>query len=135
MYKIILDEGIVIRVSDNAVVSPCQSVDDVNYIEYVNYVNAGNEIETIPTRTSQSVKIADVTPRQIRMALLEVGITETMIDNIINSLSSPTKEAAMIAWKYSTAFQRNNALIPIVAQMLNYNSTQLDNLWIHAGTL
>ena len=84
---------------------------------------------------AHTIKIPDVTPRQVRMALLAVGVTEAMIDGVINTLPSPTKEAAMIAWKYSTAFQRNNALIPIVAQMLNYTSADLDNLWITASTL
>ena len=84
---------------------------------------------------TQNIDIADVTPRQIRLALLSKGVTEIMIDNVINSLSSPTKEAAMIAWKYSTAFQRNNPLIPAIAALLNFNSTQLDDLWILASTL
>jgi hypothetical protein len=135
MYKIILDEGIVIRNSDEVIVAPCQSDDDPNYLEYVAWIHAGNEAESVITRGQAVIKIPDVTPRQIRMALLGVGVTEAMIDSIINSLPSPTKEAAMIAWKYSTAFQRNNALIPIVAQMLNYSSQQLDDLWLYAGTL
>lgn len=134
MYKIILDEGIVIRNSDNVIVSPCQSIDDPNYVEYVNWIQAGNQAEEIITRAVVN-RIPDVTPRQIRMALLYAGVTEAMVDAAINTLSSPTKEAAMIAWKYSTAFQRNNALIPLVAQMLNYNSDQLDALWLQAGTL
>jgi hypothetical protein len=133
MYKIILDEGVVIRTSDNVVISPCQSVDDPNYKAYINWVKAGNQATEI--QSAEAPKISDVTPRQIRMALLGVGITESMIDSVINGLPSPTKEAAMIAWKFSTAFQRNNPLIPIVAQMINYNSSQLDDLWKLASTL
>ena len=79
--------------------------------------------------------IADVTPRQMRLQLLSVGITEATIDGIINSLSSPTKEAAMITWKYSTAFQRHNALVPVIAAILGYNDTQLDQMWKDAALL
>jgi len=107
-----------------------EAIVDMNQESKTYMRNMFNGIDNTP-----AVNIPDVTPRQIRLALLGVGITEAMIDNIINSLSSPTKEAAMIAWKYSTAFQRNNALVPIVAQMLQYNSQQLDQLWLTAGTL
>lgn len=34
MYTIILDEGIVIRDSDNVIVSPAESADDPNFITY-----------------------------------------------------------------------------------------------------
>ena len=133
-YTNILDEGIVIRDADGVVVAPCQSIDDINYIEYCDWVNAGNVTAVLNSR-NLSQKVADVTPRQIRIALLGVGITESMIDAVINTLPSPTKEAAMITWKYSTSFQRNNALIPVIAAMLSFNDTQLDNLWINAATL
>lgn len=37
-YTYILDEGIVIRDSDQKVVAPCQSRDDPDFIEYENWV-------------------------------------------------------------------------------------------------
>jgi hypothetical protein len=87
-----------------------------------------------PTITTIQI-IPDVTPRQIRIKLLMLGITEATIDGVINTLPSPQKEAAMITWKYSTMFQRNNPLVPAIAAMLNFNSTQLDTLWLEALTL
>jgi hypothetical protein len=53
MYYIILDEGKVIRVSDNKVVSPCQSAEDPDFIAYNNWVYEGNNptiYETDPNK-------------------------------------------------------------------------------------
>lgn len=45
MYKLNLKTGEVIRLSDNKVVAPAQSVDDPDYGEYINWINAGNSPE------------------------------------------------------------------------------------------
>jgi hypothetical protein len=50
MYTIILDEGIVIRNSDDKVVAPCQSVDDLDFIAYNNWVESGNAPIVLDTR-------------------------------------------------------------------------------------
>jgi len=79
--------------------------------------------------------IPDVTPRQMRSALLLNGITDDQITAAINTLSSPQKDLAMIAWEYSTAFQRNNPFTIQVAAMLGWTDDQLDQLWYFAATL
>jgi hypothetical protein len=133
MYTIILDEGIVLD-SNNAVVAPCQSADDPKYISYIAWVHAGNTPLELATRNNVR-PIPDVTPRQIRLALLQLGITDAIITAAINTMPSPTKDAALIAWEYSTAFQRNNQFVPFIGHILSYDSIQLDNLWLSAGTL
>lgn len=50
-YTIILDEGIVIRDSDQKVVAPCQSVDDPDFIEYNEWIAAGGEPTIYNTRS------------------------------------------------------------------------------------
>jgi len=47
MFKIIINEGTVVRESDGKVVAPCQSTEDADYQEYVAWINAGNEPEQI----------------------------------------------------------------------------------------
>lgn len=79
--------------------------------------------------------IEDISPRQIRMALLSQGLTESAIDSAINSLSSPSKEQAMIAWKYSTTFKRNAEAVAAIGALLNLSSEQLDALWKAAVVL
>lgn len=77
----------------------------------------------------------EITPRQARQALFLNGVTEQMIESAILSLTSPTKEMAMIEWKHSIAFKRNNPLVSTMASMLGWTSAQLDALWIQGSQL
>lgn len=77
--------------------------------------------------------IPDVTPRQMRLKLLSMGITSAMIEAAINTL--PNKDAAMIAWEYSTAFQRTNPFVLMIGHMLNFSDEQLDQVWLEAKEL
>lgn len=79
--------------------------------------------------------IPDVTPRQIRQALILSGVSLQQIDDAINSLSEPTKSLARVEWEYSNVFQRNRPLVAQVAAMLRWTDTQLDDLWRLAASL
>jgi hypothetical protein len=50
-YTIILDEGVVIRDSDGMQVSPCQSVEDPDFIAYNTWVSDGGEPTVLDTRS------------------------------------------------------------------------------------
>ena len=50
MYTFIEDEGVVIRDSDQVIVSPVFSAEDLGFIEYIAWVNQGNTPADIPTR-------------------------------------------------------------------------------------
>lgn len=50
-YTIILDEGVVIRDSDGAQVSPCQSIDDPDFVAYNTWVQAGGRPAVLDTRS------------------------------------------------------------------------------------
>ncbi len=73
--------------------------------------------------------LEDISPRQLRLVLLSMGKTEQDIDSTINQLSSPSKEQAMIAWKYSTSFVRSQPAVAMIGQMLGLTSDQLDVIW------
>ena len=79
--------------------------------------------------------IQNVTPRQIRQALILSGISIEMIDGALDSLPEPTRSLAKAEWEYSIAFERNRPLVKSVAIMLGWNDEQLDNLWILAKSL
>lgn len=79
--------------------------------------------------------VESVSPRQIRLALLSLGITESFVDEAINTLKSPDKEMAMIAWKFSTQFERNVPIISAIGQILKLNEDQLDQVWKLGATL
>lgn len=79
--------------------------------------------------------IPDVTPRQIRQALILSGVTMAQITDALNSFSEPIKSLANAEWEYSNAFDRKRPLVEAVGQMLGWTSQQLDDLWKFAGTL
>jgi len=79
------------------------------------------------TETKEAIE--DISPRQIRMALLSMGLTEAAIDSAISTLSSPSKEQAMIAWKYSTTFKRSEVAVAMIGALLSLSSEQLDGVW------
>jgi hypothetical protein len=85
-------------------------------------------IEVIPVKE-------DVSPRQLRLALLSAGITEAMIDGAIALLESPTKEQAQIAWKYSLSYKRSESAVAVIGTLAGLTSDQLDGLWDLARTL
>lgn len=84
---------------------------------------------------STTKPIPDVTPRQIRQALILSGVSLSSIDSAIAGLPSPMNDLAAAEWEYSIAFERNRPLVIEVATMLGWTSAQLDALWILAGSL
>jgi hypothetical protein len=112
------------------------------YVEFVSEETAnayaseyGGTVTEVEENAPNTSTIPDVTPRQIKQALVLSGVTLQSIDDALNSLSEPTKSLAKIEWEYSISFQRSRPLVNSVGQMLGWTSQQLDALWIYAGTL
>lgn len=79
--------------------------------------------------------LPDVTPRQIRQALILNGVSLSAIDAALDSLPEPTRSLAITEWEYSIAFKRNRDLVKQVGVMLGWDPDQLDALWEFAGKL
>lgn len=77
----------------------------------------------------------NVTPRQIRQALILSGVSMQMIDGAIASMPEPHKSMAQIEWEYSTAFIRSNPLVSQIGYALGWTSQQIDDLWKFAASL
>lgn len=82
-----------------------------------------------------AVEIPDVTPRQIRQALILSGIALADIETALDSLPEPSQSLARVEWEYSVAFQRSRPLVVQMGAMLGFTSEQLDALWALAKTL
>jgi hypothetical protein len=76
-----------------------------------------------------SPPLADISPRQIALALLSMGITESQVIAAINQLPSPQKEQGIIAWNRSNYFVRTEPAVAMIGALLSLNSTQLDDIW------
>ena len=77
----------------------------------------------------------DLTPRQIRIALLLNGITDGMIKNSFATLQEPTRSLAEITWEFALTFERHHPLIVDVASQLGWTEEDVNELWRQASTL
>ena len=75
--------------------------------------------------------VAELTPKQFRLVLLENGINAKAVETAIASISDETtREVAEIEWFYATGYQRNNAnLIMIATELLGFNDLKIDAMW------
>lgn len=80
----------------------------------------------IPPQPAQSM----ITPRQIRLALNQLGLRET-VEQAVASGSQDLRDW----WEYALDIERNNALVIGMAGQLGITEQQLDDLFRLAATL
>ncbi len=76
-----------------------------------------------------------VTPRQLRLALLQIGITPTDVEEAISLLDEPQRTAAMIEWEYALEIKRDHPLINTLAEIWNQTDADVDALFLAASEL
>lgn len=76
-----------------------------------------------------------LSPRQIRLALILMGISLSDIDTNLDLLPEPTKSLAKVSWEYSLEFYRDDPLVDAVSGLLGWTSEQADYLWEYGVTL
>ena len=78
-----------------------------------------------------------ITARQLRLALLGLGLTGAQVDAQIATMpGTPTqREAARIEWEYATSYQRDHQLVAMLGAALGMTSDQIDTAWVGAATL
>ena len=81
------------------------------------------------------VQIPDVSPRQLRQALVLSGIPLASIDSAIEMQEEPLKSLAHIAWEYSTVFERSSETVNMIGAVIGLTPENIDNLWALASTL
>jgi len=69
-----------------------------------------------------------VSPRQARLALLGIGLLDT-VETALKALPGPQGRAALIDWEYATEVQRHSPLIAALAPALGLTSEQVDDLF------
>jgi hypothetical protein len=111
--------------ADNNIIGSLTLPDSTSEADWSRALNTYKEVPSIP----------DVTPRQIRQAIILSGISIASIEAAIDTLPEPTKSLVLTEWDYSIAFQRNRPLVNQVGAMLGMSSAQLDALWRFAATL
>jgi len=78
---------------------------------------------------SKEKRFPSISPRQIETALFLNGITSEMVEAAIMTLPSPDKELGLIAWRKSGSFERDEAAVGLIGNILNLTEQQLDSMW------
>lgn len=75
--------------------------------------------------------------RQLRLALLGLGITGAMVEAKIATMpgTAATRETAMIEWQDAQTYRRDHPLVAMLGAALGMTSTQIDAAWMEAATL
>jgi hypothetical protein len=124
----LVPEGITYQLPDGDFVSPTQigSVSGKDYV-FVAYVPPPP-----PVLTPEEIREAmtPLSPRQLRLTLLSIGVTEADVDfKLVND------PGGMIEWKFATYFKRNHPLVDGLGLLFSITPEQIDSLWAYAQDL
>ena len=75
--------------------------------------------------------VAEITPKQLRLVLLENGINAKTVEAAIAAIpDDTTREIAGIEWNYATGYARTNEnLIMIATDLLGLDALKIDAMW------
>lgn len=79
---------------------------------------------------AEQLRIVNISPRQIRMAMTQMGLRET-VEAVIAAGDQDLKDW----YQFSTYFDRNHPQVIAMATALNVSDAQLDALWLLGKTL
>ena len=98
--------------------------------------NLSEEIESFEEVIAEGFYVPEqVTPRQIKLALLRSGYNLSTIQSFILSLSEPQASEVLIWWNEATTFDRSNSVLNEVAPQMGFTQKDLDELFIFASAL
>lgn len=101
-------------------------------VEYRKWLAAGGI--PLPATPVNPLVPESISPAQGQLILLEMGLSQTVLDNI-NQLDEPEKTKARIAYYSTTEWRRDSPFLCTLAQANNLSSEQLDELFIKAAEI
>lgn len=117
-----------------AEIDPNDYQDFLNQAE--NCTNNGSplDINTIlyeEFNTTQLADLPEITPVQLRCALVHFGIYD-VINNFVNSSNDAQLK---IGWEYGKVYRANGPLVQAAAQANNITENQIISIWDYAQTV
>lgn len=76
------------------------------------------------------VTYPDITARQLRLALLSIGVQEADVD--MKLVNDP---AGMVEWKYASSYKKSHPLIAGLSASFGLPTEQVNSLWLWAQDL
>ena len=99
----------------------------------------GDELlfEPAPPAPPAPPLVPAITARQLRLALLGLGLTGAQVEAQIAAMpgTPAQREAAMIEWEYATTYQRDHPLVVMLGAALGLTEAQIDDAWKEAATI
>lgn len=86
--------------------------------------------EVLPADPLPPAPIADISPRQIRMALTRSGL-RAAVEAAVAAGDQDLKDW----YEFSTAFERKNSQVTAMGMALGVTESQLDELWLLGASL
>ncbi len=87
---------------------------------------------TIP----QPVVPSTVSARQVRIWLIQHGISLYQVDIAIDSIQDPImRDITKVEWEYAPYIERNHPMLPVLAQALGLTENILDQAFIEANAI
>ncbi|MER8422471.1 hypothetical protein [Mesorhizobium sp. M1403] len=83
-----------------------------------------------PTIEERRAAMPSITPRQLRLTLQSIGITEDAIEAVL--VNDPEGK---IEWKWATTFSRKHPLINTMGAVFSITPEQIDDLWVFAKAI
>jgi len=101
--------------------------------EWVSFQDEMTDFELIEYK--KSLIPQELTPRQIRLSLIQSGMVLSDIDIMIDNLEEPNKSVVKTLREYSLSYERDDEMLIEFAKQLWMDSEQLDWLFILWATL
>ena len=88
-----------------------------------------------PQEQISSVNTNAVSPRQIRQAMNRTSYGDGTLRDVVEAAVATGDRDLQDWWEFSTAFERNNQQVLVMARVLDLGDAELDELWLLAGSL
>lgn len=100
----------------------------------ITHSNGATEIKeywTPPPPEPPTPFFPTLTRKQLRNGLLSIGVTSADVEARIATIADPLeREAAMIDWQDTEAYQRTNPLVNQIGVAMGLPEEQIDALWL-----
>lgn len=90
----------------------------------------------IKPRTADASPAQHVTARQVRLWLIQQGISLASVDAAISGIEDPaTRETVQIEWEYAPYIDRDHPMLVPLGAALGLSEEQIDAAFVQAATL
>lgn len=124
----LVPEGITYQLPDGDFVSPTLA-GEIAGKDYVFVVHVPPAPPVLTPEEARAI-MPPITPRQLRLTLLTIGVTESQVDAAL--VNDPEGQ---IEWKYATYFKRTHPLVDSLGIGFSITPEQIDSLWAYAQDL